>query len=306
MLSRIHHILNNGRFLLMLVFATSLIFIVGGCAPQAPEPSGSEISGTFKVIGSNTVTPLTTVWAEEFMKINPKVNISVSGPGSGVGIASLINGTTDIAQASREMKAKEYEQAKNQGVNPYEIQVATDALSVIVHPSNQVSELTIAQLSAIYTNEITSWKEVGGNDAPIVAIARDTNSGTHVFFKEHVVQMQGLETQNKALEYGQDVLFLPSTEGGVTEVANNPNAIFYPGLGYLTDEVKPLAIKRTADDPAVLPSVATALDGTYPVARPLLYYTNGQPAGVIKAFIDYCLSPEGQAKVTDAGYVPLQ
>ncbi len=279
---------------------------ITGCAPQAPEPSGSELSGSFKVTGSNTVTPLTTVWAEEFMKMNPKVNIAVSGPGSGVGIASLINGTTDIAQVSREMKAKEYEQATNQGVNPYEIQVATDALSVVVHPSNPVSELTIAQISAIYTNEITNWKEVGGIDAPIVAISRDTNSGTHVFFKEQVVQMKGLDTENKELEYGQEVLFLPSTEGGVTEVAKNPNAVFYPGLGYLTGESKPLAIKKTTGDPGVLPSVATALDGTYPVARPLLYYTNGEPAGVIKEFVDYCLSPDGQAKAIEVGYVPLQ
>ena len=297
-------LINNGlRIILLLI---SLILASTGCTPQAPAPSGSEVSGSFKVIGSNTVTPLTAVWAEEFMKMNPRVNIAVSGPGSGVGIANLIDGTTDIAQVSRKMKTKEYDQAKNRGVNPYEIQVATDALSVVVHPSNPISELTIAQLSAIFTNEITSWKEVGGSDAPIVAIARDTNSGTHVFFKEHVVQMQGLDTGNKALEYGQDVLFLPSTEGGVTEVARNPNAIFYPGLGYVNDRVKPLAIKRTAADPAVLPSVATALDGTYPVARPLLYYTNGEPAGVIKAFVDYCLSPEGQARVLDVGYVPLQ
>ena len=290
----------------IIVLFILLSLAITGCAPQAPEPSGSELSGSFKVTGSNTVTPLTTVWAEEFMKMNPKVNIAVSGPGSGVGIASLINGTTDIAQVSREMKAKEYEQATNQGVNPYEIQVAADALSVVVHPSNPVSELTIAQISAIYTNEITNWKEVGGIDAPIVAISRDTNSGTHVFFKEQVVQMKGLDTENKELEYGQEVLFLPSTEGGVTEVAKNPNAIFYPGLGYLTDESKPLAIKKTADDPGVLPSVATALDGTYPVARPLLYYTSGEPAGVIKEFVDYCLSPDGQAKAIEVGYVPLQ
>ena len=297
-------LVSTGWRIIMLFILLSLA--ITGCAPQAPGPSGSELSGSFKVIGSNTVTPLTTIWAEEFMKMNPKVNIAVSGPGSGVGIASLINGTTDIAQVSREMKAKEYEQATNQGVNPYEIQVAADALSVVVHPSNPVSELTIAQISAIYTNEITNWKEVGGSDAPIVAISRDTNSGTHVFFKEQVVQMKGLDTENKELEYGQEVLFLPSTEGGVTEVAKNPNAVFYPGLGYLTDESKPLAIKKTADDPGVLPSVATALDGTYPVARPLLYYTNGEPAGVIKEFLDYCLSPDGQAKAIEVGYVPLQ
>jgi len=297
-------LMSIGYRIILLLFLLALA--ITGCAPQAPEPSGSEISGTFKVIGSNTVTPLTTVWAEEFMKMNSKVNIAVSGPGSGVGIANLIDGTTDIAQASRKMKSKEYDQAKAKGVNPYEIQVALDALSIIVNSSNPISELTIAQLSAIYTNEITNWKELGGSDAPIVAISRDTNSGTHVFFKEHVVQMKGLDTENKELEYGQEVLFLPSTEGGVTEVTNNPNAIFFPGLGYVTDAVKPLAIKKTADDAGVLPSVETALDGTYPIARPLLFYTNGEPVGIIKAFVDYCLSPAGQSKVIEVGYVPLR
>jgi len=261
---------------------------------------------SIKITGSNTVTPLSSIWAEEFMKIHPEVSIGVSGPGSGVGIAALINGTTDICQASRKIKQTEIDQAEANGVEPYEIQVATDALSVVVHPSNPVSELTIVQLSAIYTGEITNWNEVGGNDVEIVAIARDTNSGTHVFFKEHVVQMQGLPTEDKSLEYGGDVLMLPSTKEGVSQVASNPNAIFYPGLGYVTEEVKPLAIKQTADSTGVLPSVQTALDGTYPIARPLLFYTDGEPTGVIKDFIDYCLSSEGQEKVIEVGYVPLQ
>ena len=288
------------------VIILGLMTAVAGCAKPAPTPPSGELSGSIKIIGSNTVTPLTFIWAEQFMKVHPKVRIAVSGPGSGAGIASLINGTSDICQTSREIKTKEIDQAKANGANPYETTVALDALSVVVHPSNPVSELTFAQLSAIYTNQVTNWREVGGDNAPIVAIARDTNSGTHVFFKEHVVQMQGLDTENKDLEYGTEVLFLPSTEGGVTEVANNPNAIFYPGLGYVTDAVKLLAIKKTADDPAVLPSVETALDGSYPIARPLLYYTNGEPTDVIKAFIDYCLSPEGQQMVTDVGYVPLE
>ena len=267
---------------------------------------GGRGGSSIKIIGSNTVTPLSSVWAEEFMKRHPDVSIAVSGPGSGVGIAALINDTTDICQASRKIKQTEIDQAEANGVEPYEIQVATDALSVVVHPSNPVSELTIVQLSAIYTGEITNWNEVGGNDVEIVAIARDTNSGTHLFFKEHVVQMQGLPTEDKSLEYGGDVLMLPSTEEGVSQVANNPNAIFYPGLGYVTEEVKSLAIKRTADSTGVLPTVQTALNGTYPIARPLLFYTNGEPTGVIKDFIDYCLSPEGQEKVIEVGYVPLQ
>ena len=278
----------------VVVLVVTIIALGGG--------GGSSIN----IIGSNTVTPLSSVWAEEFMKTHPDVSIAVSGPGSGVGIAALINGTADICQASRKIKQSEIDQAEVNGVEPYEIQVATDALSVVVHPSNPVSELTIAQLSAIYTGQITNWNEVGGNDVEIVAIARDTNSGTHVFFKEHVVQMKGLETEDKSLEYGGDVLMLPSTEEGVSQVASNPNAIFYPGLGYVTEEVEPLAIKQMADSTGVLPSVQTALDGTYPVARPLLFYTDGEPSDVIKDFINYCLSSEGQDKVIEVGYVPLE
>ena len=290
----------------LVLILTVILTLVGGCSSQSTTtPTSGEPSGSFSILGSNTVTPLSSVWAEEFMKMYPKVNIAISGPGSGAGIAALINDTTDICQASRTIKQQEIDQAKANGVEPYEIQVATDALSVVVHPSNPVSELTTVQLSAIYTNQITNWKEIGGNDAPIVAIARDTNSGTHVFFKEHVVQMAGLPTADTSLEYGTKVLLLPSTEEGVSEVARNPNAIFYPGLGYLTSEVKPLAIKKTSDSTGVLPSIETALDGTYPIARPLLFYTNGAPTNVIKTFVDYCLSSEGQKKVNEVGYVPL-
>jgi phosphate transport system substrate-binding protein len=296
------------RFIVPLLVLV-VITLVGGCgsstAGTATPTENDTLSGSIKIIGSNTVTPLSAVWAEDFMSVNPEVSIAVSGPGSGAGIAALINGTTDICQASRTIKQSEIDNAKANGVDPYEIQVATDALSVVVHPDNPVSELTITQLSAIYTGKITNWKEVGGNDATIVVLSRDTNSGTHVFFKEHVVQMKGLDTEDTSLEYGPKVMFLPSTEEGVSEVAGNVNAIFYPGLGYVTDEVKPLAIKKTADDAGVLPSVATALDGTYPIARPLLFYTDGSPSGAIKEFIDYCLSAEGQARVTEVGYVPL-
>ena len=293
---------------LALGLLTGLFIVLAGCGGNQGSPTvdGGGLSGSIKIIGSNTVTPLSTIWAEEFMKMNPNVSIGVSGPGSGAGIAALINGTTDICQASRTIKQKEIDEAKANGIEPYEIQVASDALSVVVNPANPVSELTIAQLSAIYSGKITNWKEVGGNDATIVVLSRDTNSGTHVFFKEHVVQMSGLASADKSLEYGPKVLFLPSTEEGVSEVAKNPNAILYPGLGYVTDKVKPLAIKKTADDPGVLPSVATALDGTYPIARPLLFYTNGVPTGVIKTFVDYCLSAEGQVKVAEVGYVPLK
>jgi phosphate transport system substrate-binding protein len=286
----------------LLVAAIAL----SGCGGNTDSENGDGLSGSFKIIGSNTVQLASVIWAEDFMAQNPGVSIAVSGPGSGVGIAALIDGTTDVCQASRAIKPEEIAAAEANGADPYEITVGIDALSVVVHPSNPVSELTIAQLSAIYTGEITNWKEVGGNDAEILVISRDTNSGTHVFFKEHVVQMAGLSTEDKSLEYGSDVLFLPSTKEGVDEVAQNPNAIFYAGLGYVTDEVKSLAIKQTADGVGVLPSLETALDGSYPIARPLFFYTDGEPTGVIKAFIDYCLSEEGQQTLVDVGYVPVE
>ena len=292
--------------LLSAIIVIILSLIATSCSnTSSTSPIGSALSGSFKIIGSNTITPLSSIWAEDFMRQNQQVSISVSGPGSGAGIAALIDGTTDICQSSRLITAKEIDQAKAKGVDPYEIQVASDALSVIIHPSNPASELTIAQISAIYTNKITNWKEVGGVDAPIVVLSRDTNSGTHVFFKEHVVQMAGLPTADKTLEYGSNVLFLPSTEEGVTQVAGNPRAIFYAGLGYVNNTVKAVAVKKTAADTAVKPSVETSLDGTYPVSRPLVYYTNQAPAGIIKAYIDYCLSDAGQQEVLDAGFIPL-
>lgn len=297
-----------GWISLILVILAGLLISLSGCGGDTGTTTDQEngTTGSFKIIGSNTVEPLSVLWAEDFMKVNPDVSIAVSGPGSGVGIAALIDGTTDIAQASRPMKSSEYDQARDKGRDPVEITVAMDALSVVVHPSNPVNELTITQLSGIFSGRITNWNEVGGNDAPIVALSRDTNSGTHVFFKEQVVQMRGTDKEDKTLEYGTKVLLLPSTKEGVDEVAGNENAIFYPGLGYLTDEVKPLAIKTTHDSPGVLPSVEAAQDGSYPISRGLYYYTDGEPADIIRAFIDYCLSAEGQLRVTESGYVPLK
>ncbi len=292
---------------LALPLVAALLLVITGCAaPGSSSDNPDELSGSFSILGSNTVTPLSTMWAEEFMDSNPRVNIAISGPGSGAGIAALIDSTTDICQSSRPIKSSEIDQAKSKGVTPYEIVVAGDGLGVVVHPSNPVTELTVEQLSAIYTGKVTNWKEVGGNDTPIAALARDTNSGTHVFFKEHVVQMDGLPTKDGSLEYGASVQLLPSTSAGVTDTAQNANAIFYPGLGYINDQVKVVGVKRAAADPAVKPSIETVLNGTYPVARPLLFYTNGEPTGLIKTFIDYCLSDAGQAMVAESGYVPIR
>lgn len=298
----------NKIWFIPLTLSLLIASLLAGCSSTPTTlatSTTSTLSGSFKIIGSNTVTPLSSIWSEDFMKQNQRVSIAVSGPGSGVGIAALIDSITDICQASRAITAKEIDQAKAKGVNPYEIQVATDALSVVVNPSNTVAELTFVQLSAIYTNKITNWKEVGGKDAPIVVLSRDNNSGTFAYFLEEVVQMAGMPTADNTLQYGGKVLMLPSTEEGISQVASNSNAIFYTGLGYINNSVKTIGVKKTANDKAVEPSVETALDGTYPISRPLFYYTNGVPTGVIKAYIDYCLSTEGQKEVLNAGFVPL-
>jgi len=269
-------------------------------AGQTGTPQAQQLSGSVTVKGSDTMVNLASAWAEEFSNENPKVSISVTGGGSGTGIAALINKQTDIADASRAMKDEEKQDAQANGVNPVETQVALDGLSVVANPSNPVSELSIPQLSDIYSGKISNWKDVGGNDASIVVLARDTNSGTHVFFKEHVVQYE-----NKELEYGSDVQFMAATQAGFDEVAQNENAIMYGGLGYVTDEVKALGIKKDASSPAVNASIATVKSGEYPIARPLFVYTNGEPSGVLKAYIDWILGSEGQAVVEELEFVPI-
>ncbi len=284
-----------------LLAATSLVLcaaMVAGCNGDGEE--------SLSITGSNTVQPLSVEWAEAFMAANSDVSIAVSGPGSGVGIAALIDGTADIAQSSRSIRQSEIDNAIANGVTPNEIMVARDALAVVVHPSNDVTGLTYAELSAIYSGQMTNWQELGGPDRAITAVSRDTNSGTHVFFKETVVQMRGLPGEDTSLEYGSGVLFLPSTSAGIDEVAGNPGAIFYSGLAYVGETVQTVAVSQTGDAPYVLPSVETATDGTYKVWRPLFYYTDGEPIGIVATFIDYCLSAAGQAKVEEVGYVPVE
>jgi phosphate transport system substrate-binding protein len=288
----------KGQTPLALLVIAAFLFALASC--------GGTRGGSIQVKGSDTMVNLGSAWAEAYMAKHPELSIAVTGGGSGTGIAALINKTTDIAQVSREMKAKEYEQAKAVGVDPKEFVVAKDGLSVVVNPSNPVNELTIAQLSGIYTNKITNWKEVGGIVAPIVVLSRDTNSGTHVHFKEQVVQMRGLPTADKSLEYGPKVMMMPSSKTGVDEVAANPNAIFYVGLGYVTSKVKVVAIKIDENSPPVFPSLETVKSGEYPIARPLYFYTDGEPGGVVKDYIDWVLSPEGQRIVEQLDFIPAK
>jgi len=245
---------------------------------------------------------LALAWAEAYQSEHPDVRIAVTGGGSGTGIAALINGTVDIANASRAIKKEEVDRAQANHILPVEHVVARDAIAVIVHPSNPVERLTLQQISDIYTGKIINWKQVGGEDRPIVLLSRESNSGTHVFFLEQVIRLG--DSKSKAL-FAPETLLLPSSEGITAEARQNPNAIGYDGLGYVTPEVKVLAVAGKPEGPFVPPSIESVNEGTYPIARDLYMYTSGQPAGPIQDYLEWIFSPAGQAIVGELGFVPL-
>ena len=280
------------------------VLILTACSSSAnAQASSSNSQKTIEDTGSDTIVNLALAWAEAYQKVNPAVRISVSGGGSGTGFAALINKTTDIANASRQITDQEKSDAKKNGVDPHEIEIARDAIGVIVNPANPVQQLTLQQISDIYSGKITNWKDVGGEDRPIVLLSRESNSGTHVFFLANVVRLG--DSKNKTL-FSQDTLLLPSSEGIMAEVRQNPNAIGYDGLGYITPDVKTVAVAPKAGDAYVNPSVETVNNGTYPIARPLFMYTNGEPQGDVKTYLGWILGPEGQKIVGDLGFVPLK
>jgi phosphate transport system substrate-binding protein len=280
------------------------VLVLTACgSPANAQSSSSGSQRTIEDIGSDTIVNLALAWAEAYQKVNPELRISVSGGGSGTGIAALINGTTNIANASRKIKDEEREAAQKNGIEPYEIEIARDAIGVIVHPDNPVPRLTLQQISDIYSGKITNWNEVGGEDRPIVLLSRESNSGTHVYFLEEVVRLGN--SKDKTL-FSQDTLLLPSSEGIMAEVRQNPNAIGYDGLGYITPDVKTLAIAPKDGGEYVKPSIETVNNGKYPIARPLFMYTPGEPQGDVKTYLDWILGPDGQKIVGDLGFVPLQ
>lgn len=266
---------------------------------QAPTP---EAVTTIQNKGSDTMVNLALAWAEAYGERHPEVRIAVTGGGTGTGIAALINGTVDMANASRAIKEEERAQAQANGIEPVEHIVAGDAIAIVVHPSNPVQRLTIPQLSDIFSGKITNWREVGGEDRPIVLLSRESNSGTHVFFLEEVVRRG--DPKDKTL-FSPDTLLMPSSEGISAEVRQNPNAIGYDGLGYVTPDQKVVSVAPTEGEPYVFPTLETVRDGSYPIARPLFIYTIGEPQGAVREYLSWILSPEGQAIVQELGFVPL-
>jgi phosphate transport system substrate-binding protein len=279
-----------------LIIAAMSFFIIG-CREDV-DPN--EPVGFLQIKGSDTIVNAAQKIAEEFMKDYPHIFVAVTGGGSGVGIASLINKTCDVATASREMKPKEKEMAEKRGVFPKEFAVAYDGVAVIVNKNNPVDKMTIEDLHKIFTAKVTNWKELGGKDAKIVTLSREVSSGTHIYFKEEVVQLGKKDSRE---EFSPQTLLLTSSQTIVEEVVANEAAIGYLGMGYVSDRTKSLLVAKGGD--FYPPDVNNVIKKTYPLSRPLYFYTNGQPQGVIKLFIDFTLSPKGQQQFIETGFVPI-
>ena len=268
--------------------------------------SGSASKTSVQNIGSDTMVNLAQAWAEEYAKVDPSVSIEVSGGGSGIGIAALLNGTCDIANSSRKLEPAEVEKAKAKyGADPKEFMVGYDALSIFVHKNNPLSEISLDQLAEIYKEggSITKWSQLGVQSIPgaqgdeIVRVSRQNNSGTYHYFREVVIGKKG--------DFKAGSVDLNGSKDVVETLAKTPNALGYSGLGYATPDVKIVKVAKKKGEPAIQPSIETTLDKTYPIARPMFMYTPGNPPPHVQKFLDWVLADAGQSIVKDTGYIPL-
>lgn len=280
------------RMMIVLLLAA----LVASVACAAPK-------GNLKIAGSTTVLPLSQPWAEEYMAKNPDVSISVSGGGTGVGISSLLNGSCDIANASRPAKTKEIDTAKTRNSMLYGTKLARDGMAIIVNSSNNVKNVTMAQLADVYLGKISKWKQLGGHsDKDIVLVGRDSASGTYGFFQDDVLGGK---------PYAKGMLSLASNQAVAQAVAQSKDAIGYVGLAYAeqfanSGKVRVLSISRKTGQTGIMPTEKTVMDGSYPLFRYLLAYTMGKPRGVAGDFLKWCTGPAGQKMVKDSGYLPLK
>jgi phosphate transport system substrate-binding protein len=288
-----------------LAVLLALCLLQTGCGQRPGGGAGESASKvTIQNKGSDTMVNLAQAWAEEYRKVAPDVSVEVSGGGSGVGIAALVKGTIDIANASRNMKPEEIETAKkNTGKEPKEFIVGYDALAIYVHKDNPLNEITLDQIAQIYVEggTITKWADLGvtipgSSNDEIVRVSRQSSSGTYEFLREHVLNKKDFKLGSRDMNGSKEVVEL---------VASTPTAIGYSGMGYATAAVKMLKVKKAAADPAFEPNVANTLAKTYPIARSLLVYTLGEPQGAVKKYIDWMMSDAGQKVVEATGYVPL-
>lgn len=289
--------MNKPKTAFALTIAAVLAIGFFGCRPGG-APGGEGLTGEIQVKGSDTLLLLAQRWAEEFMAVNPDAIVQVTGGGSGVGIAALIDGTTDIANSSRPIKDEEKEKYAANNVDPVEFVVAMDGISVIVHRDNPVESLTLARIKDIYTGKTKNWSELGGPDATIVCYGRQSSSGTYAYFKEHVLEGEDYRGDTQELA-GNSIL--------CDSVARDVSGIAYAGVGYAEqrDDVKILGVKADEGADAVKPTDKTVANGTYPISRFLYNYTNGTPEGVAEAYLEFALSDEGQNIVEEVEYVAL-
>lgn len=250
-----------------------------------------------RIKGSDTMLPLSQKAAEVYMKSKPGSRVVVTGGGSGVGISALMEGTTDLAQASRAIKFTERKKIQGAGKQVKSIVAAYDALAVIVHPSNKVGRLTREQLEGIFTGKIRNWKQVGGENLPITPYSRETSSGTYEFFKESVLK-------NK--NYMNGIMSMPATGSIIQSVKQTRGAIAYVGLAYLGKGVKAVSVSYNGGKSYTAPSVRTAKNKTYPIVRPLYYYYTSNKEAQLKPFLSFILSRTGQAIVSQTGYIPVK
>lgn len=258
-------------------------------------------------VGSNTLINVTQAWADAYKKINPNITLKIEGGGSKKGIDSLINGVVDIASSSRAMNAREIENARNRGQDPVEHVVGYDALAVFVHLNNPINHLSIPQLVEIYGEEgtISKWNDIGVkmpvcDDQEIVLVSRQNSSGTVDYFRSSVLG------KDFKLSNEQTIVKMSDSKAVVDLVEKNPCAIGYGGLGYVTPKVKVLCISKRENEECAYPSIESAEDGSYPISRPLFLYTDGQPKGELKKYIDWILSDQGQCILFREGYAPVR
>jgi phosphate transport system substrate-binding protein len=282
-----------------VLFLLLLLLGAASCT-RNPVPEG-ELSGFIQIKGSDTMVNAAQSLAEEFMKEYPYVFVSVTGGGSGTGIASLLNKTCDIAIASRDIKPKEIELARGQEVFPREFTTAYDGVIIIVNKENPLNKISIEELHAIYTGKVKNWNKLGGKELKIVVLSRELNSGTYMYFKEKVVQLDKKDSKD---EFSPEVLLLSSSQAIVEEVFQNEAAIGYLGMGYASDRIKLLELSHDGKT-YFYPSMENVQSKRYPLSRPLFMYTNGEPSGAAKIFIDFTLSPKGQEQFTNNGFVAL-
>ena len=276
-----------------------LLAASGGCR----RPSTDADSSMIQIKGSDTIVNANQKLSEEFMKVNPEIFVAVTGGGSGVGIASLINKSCSLAAASREMTAKEITMASSGASSPKRSWWPLTAIAVIVHPNNPITKLTIAELHQIFTGKATNWKEFGWKDLPIVTLSREVSSGTYAYFKEVVIHLGKKGSQT---EFSPKTLLLSSSQAIVEETVSNDASIGYLGMGYVSDRTKSVEVAKDKDAGYFPPTLAAVMSKDYPLSRPLYFYSNGEPKGTTKLFVDFALSPKGQQQFVETGFVPLE